>query len=69
MCLFGQSSAPPLPTPAAQLVTDPNAAANAAAEAEMARRRRAHGFGDTIGASLQPGQPSVARHKLFGTPA
>jgi hypothetical protein len=60
MCLIQQPKIPSATSP------DPTAAADAAAQAEMEKRRQAQGYGSTIyGGALQQ-QPSLARKQLYG---
>lgn len=60
------SMAPKLGSTPQAMMPDPNAAANAAAAAEIAKRRQAVGIGSTIGGVLDSAQPSVARKTLYG---
>lgn len=60
MCLFNTPS-----VPKSQNNPDPSALADAAAAAEAARLRAAHGYSSTLfGGNTQ--QPTIARKVLFG---
>lgn len=60
MCLGG----PPSPKP---VIVDPtNRAANAAADALVARRQGAQGFDASLGNGIPATQPSIGRQLLLG---